>query len=78
MPRAKVNMMHAMIEGAPPDFYMKYFQSPEAPEKELGADPRETLQRIYFHNCGANPAGPSGMGVDASGHLLPTLDIHWR
>ncbi|MCM2438741.1 alpha/beta hydrolase [Agrobacterium vitis] len=73
MPRPQRNMMNAMIAAAPPGFYMRYFQSPAAPEKELDADPRETLRRIYFHNSGDNPAGPSGMETDASGHLLPSL-----
>lgn len=73
MPRARMNLMHAMIAASPPGFYMRYFQSPNSPEKELNADPRETLRRIYFHNSGENPSGPSGMETDGSGLLLPTL-----
>ncbi|WP_339934747.1 alpha/beta hydrolase [Vreelandella glaciei] len=73
IPRARMNMMKAMIEASPPGFYMRYFQSPELPERELDVDPRETLRRIYFHNSGENPSGPSGMETDEAGLLLPAL-----
>lgn len=73
MPRARINMMNGMIENSPDNFYMRYFQSPSMPEKELDADPIATLRRIYFHNSGENPHGPSMMETNEFGAILPNL-----
>jgi pimeloyl-ACP methyl ester carboxylesterase len=73
VPRGKENLLAGMIGQMPPHFYMRYFQTPDAPERELDADPRESLRRIYHHNSGEAPGTAAIMLTSEQGRLLDNL-----
>ena len=51
-------------------FYMNYFQTPEAPEREFEADIRDALTKIYFMNSGdSTPEVRAQMRARKTGYL---------
>lgn len=62
-------------------FYMLYFQQPEAPERELEADIRDSLRRIYF-SLSADADIATIFGPRKGGGFLDTMPVpdeqpHW-
>jgi pimeloyl-ACP methyl ester carboxylesterase len=73
IPRGPLSLIEALSQVVPPGFYMRYFQEEGVAERDLEADPRESLRRLFFANSGENPEGPIVMMVPDGGGLVEGL-----
>lgn len=73
VPRGPVSLVAAMRASMPPEFYMLYFQEPGVAEADLDANPRKTLERIFFANSGEYVGAPIMMMAHAGQGLVNTL-----
>lgn len=62
-PRGPRSLTQAMRDHGVHGFYMLYFQEPGVAEKELEADIRESLLRIYYTGSGDVPEGQEWVAV---------------
>jgi len=59
VPRGELSLTRMIESVAPPNFYFRYFLEEGLAEKELDADPRTFLRRIFHTNSSHNPDGAS-------------------
>ncbi len=71
LPRGPIGLLEGLQLGAPPEFYILYFQEPGRAEAELDGNVRELLRRIVYGNSGlyGEPLTMMALG----GSLIPNL-----
>ncbi|MFH0725571.1 MAG: alpha/beta hydrolase [Pseudomonadota bacterium] len=73
LPRGDRSLIGALRAAVPPGFYILFFQEPGVAERDLDADPRETLKRLFYANSGDYAEAPIMMIVPEGGSLLGSL-----
>tara|TARA_A100001391_G_scaffold119260_1_gene81188 strand:+ start:36555 stop:37496 length:942 start_codon:yes stop_codon:yes gene_type:complete len=73
IPRGPHSLIGALRASMPPEFYMLYFQEEGRGEADLGADPRKTLERLFFANSGEYADAPIMMMAKPGGGLVENL-----
>jgi len=82
-PRGPASLPAMLRATAPPSFYMLYFLEPGRAERELDANPRTFLRRLFYSNSGSMPLGAEPNMVTGKGGTLteslaePTGPIPW-
>ncbi|MXO73018.1 alpha/beta fold hydrolase [Alteraurantiacibacter buctensis] len=74
-PRGPASLPQMMARAAPPDLYMLYFLEEGRAERELDANPRAFLRRLFYTNSGDWAGdGVPAMRLAGNGSLIEGLD----